>query len=126
MTDTTKTGSLWHPKDRHGTPRRWPSGAIRYRGKVKWPDGRQQDVAVPEAHCVDQDAAHAYVKQVQHELDANGAMLLETISRTPVTDTAGADAWYDAWEASRKARGLTVDPGQPLALRVPHSPGARR
>ncbi len=105
--DAAKTGSIWAPKDKHGAPRRWPSGAIRYRGKVIWPDGKRQDVAVLEAHCTDEDAARAYVKQVQKELDANGAMLLETASRTPVTDTAGADDWYDAWEKSRKAKGLT-------------------
>jgi predicted ATPase len=59
---------------------------------------------VLEAHCADEDTACAYVHCVQNELDANGALLLETASRTPVTDTAGADTCYDAWEKSRMGR----------------------
>jgi len=60
------------PKDKNGTPRRLaPSGAIRYRGKVTWPDGHRQGTSpCSRPHCTDEDTARAYVKQVQKELDA--------------------------------------------------------
>src|SRR5258707_1136894 len=89
---TGSAGSIWSPKDKSGAPRRWPSGAVRYRGKVTWPDGRRQDVAVLEAHCTNEDTARAYVKQVQKELDASGTVLLAAGKPAP---SETCNAWYE-------------------------------
>jgi RNA polymerase sigma factor (sigma-70 family) len=62
--------AVWCPKT-NGKPRRWPSGVVRYRGRVVWPDdGQRQDIAVPEAHCTDEHTARAYVLKVQRGIDA--------------------------------------------------------
>jgi integrase len=100
------TGSIWSPKDSNGAPRRWPSGAVRYRGKVTWPDGKRQDVAVLEAHCTDEDTARAYVKQVQKELDATGTGLLASAKGAPVET---CNAWYERFKVYRRKEVGSVD-----------------
>lgn len=49
-------------------PRCWPSGRIRWRGKVTWPDGHRQDVEVLEEYCDSKEHATEYVKAVQEQL----------------------------------------------------------
>ena len=100
-------GSVWFPKHpKTKEPRRWPSGRVRYRGKVTWPDGHRQDVRVLEQHCADEEHAAEYIAHVQEQLTANGTIELARIA-PPVDPKEMAD-WYDAWESSRIAKGLTA------------------
>ena len=101
-----KQGSVYFAKDAAGKPaRRWPSGRVRYRGKVTWPDGKRQDVAVLEAHCADEEHAAQYVAHVQEQITTKGAGMLA--AARPVVDPKLAADWVTAWSAERKRRGLT-------------------
>ena len=77
---TKKIGTVWYVKDESGKPaRRWPSGRVRYRGKVTWPDGKRQDVAVPEAHCRTDDTANEHIKGLQEQLTKTGTLALAQV-----------------------------------------------
>ena len=84
---------------------RWPSGRIRYRAKVTWPDGKRQDVAIEEAHCASEATATARAEAIQASLTADGPKLLAALTR-PI-DPAEGDDWVTAWIAAAKARGQT-------------------
>lgn len=91
------------PETSKGAPRCWPSGTIRYRRKVKWPDGKRQDVAVLEAHCADEDTARTYVKQVQKQLDASGTGLLASTKSAPAPRPATRGTSASRRTAPRKS-----------------------
>lgn len=103
-------GSIWFPKTKAGEPRRWPSGRTRYRGKVTWPDGRRQDLGVPEVHCENDDDASAYVASVQKAIETSGVRVLAEaearVART-LTDPKEMESWMRAWNGDRERRGLT-------------------
>lgn len=106
-----KRGSTWAPKDKAGNPRRWPSGLIRYRGKVIWPDGKRQDIGVPEKDCRTEKAADAYVARIQAQVDVGGAAALATIFAKrpagPAPETC--DEWHDRFSATRVGKVSTAD-----------------
>ena len=108
---TKKIGTVWYVKDESGKPaRRWPSGRVRYRGKVTWPDGKRQDVAVPEAHCRTDDTANEHIKGLQEQLTKTGTLALaQALAKVapPPVDPKLAEDWFTAWLADRKRRGLT-------------------
>lgn len=117
MTDTTPK-PIWFHKDAAGKPaRRWPSGRPKYRGKVTWPDGKRQDIAVPEAHCYSEDRAAEYVRHVQEQVTAGGAASLAIVdaeraarpsSSTP--DASWTVAQYRArFFEARRAAGRVAD-----------------
>lgn len=80
MTEQKKTGTVYPSRNADGSPRRWPNGWIRYRGKVTWPDGKRQDIGVPERCCYDEDRALEFVKHRQEQIDAHGAEALAELA----------------------------------------------
>ena len=106
-----KTGSVWAPPDKNGAPRRWPSGAIRYRGKVTWPDGHRQDFAIPEEHCGSEKDATKHVAKVQRELDAKGTAVLANLTAKKSDGPAleSCDDWYDRFTESRTGKVSTAE-----------------
>jgi integrase len=110
MAGEQKKGSIWYPKTKTGAPRRWPSGRVRYRGKVAWPDGTRQDFAVEEINCASEEIAAERVAEIQAEIDRSGAAVLgAALAPKPAAtvDTNEMTTWFDAWIASKVARGQT-------------------
>ena len=89
-------GSTWFAKTPSGTPRRWPSGRFRCRGKVLWPDGKRQDFAVPEINCSSEEIAADYVAEVQAGITAGG-MALVPAKAEPVPMLETVDQWFDRY-----------------------------
>lgn len=90
----------------------WPSGAPRWRFRLRLADGTKSErFDVPEG--LDEAAGRAHVAAMQATEDARGGLLAK--KRAPERSEIGAaaptgdegDAWFDAWEASRVAKGLT-------------------
>ncbi len=106
---TQRTGTLETPKDRKtGKPLRWPSGRVRYRGKVRWPDGTRPRRSVPEKHCTTEKAAREYLQHVQEQIDTQGAKLLPA-PKKPEGESVAAwfDRYYD-WRAKHGKRNESV------------------
>lgn len=98
-----RTGGLEIPK-KDGVPLRWPSGRIRYRARLKWPDGSRPGKQVPEEYCYSEERAREYVRACQEEIDRRRAGL---VAPDVAPSSEESDAWFNAWEASRKAKGLS-------------------
>ena len=92
----------------------WPSGKPRWRGRVRLGDGTKSNYFdVPEAMTDPQ--ARAWVAGIQADEDAQGLLLAakrekaQTSGRaaTPTEKSEDPGAWFDAWIASKAARGQT-------------------
>ena len=114
-TDERSTGPTRSAK-RTGTlePLQDTFGRRYYAGKVRLRDKTRTRVHIPEAKRYDKKAARKYVTWAQGEEDRDGTLYkakLAGISKRsaavvrPPSETC--DAWYDAWEKSRIAKGLT-------------------
>jgi len=89
-------------------------GRRRYRGRVWLADGSRARVDVPEPRCFDAERARLHLEWAQeHEdethtiFDARQAARTSKTDAAPTVDVDAADRWFDAWEASRVAKGLT-------------------
>ena len=94
----------------------WPNGSPRFRCRLRLADGSKSarfDIpqGLNEAQAKTQASAWQAEEDVKHGLlEAKQAaeMRRRTLAApTSPVDSSAADTWFDAWEASRVARGLT-------------------
>lgn len=102
-----RTGSL----EPAGT---WPNGKARFRFRLRLADGTKSErFDVPEGF--DARQARAHVAKMQADEDVHEGLLAAKQERTRSrqvlapsrTNTVEGDEWFDAWEKSRVAKGLT-------------------
>jgi integrase len=100
-----RTGSLEPIKGPDGRVLHWPSGAVRYRSRVRWPDGSRPRKNVPEAYCYSKERAEEYVRAIQEGIDAGTAAPKPTAA-----PAAGESArqWVDRYVASLTARDVVT------------------
>lgn len=104
---TARTGTLEGEK----TPLRDASSRRYWRGKVTLQDGTKARVDIPVPKCYSATAARLHVEWAQAEEDTHhtidNAKVAKHATAAPAIATGEADRWFDAWIASRKARGLS-------------------
>jgi hypothetical protein len=81
-----------------------PDGTVFYRARLRLSDGSRPWQDIPAKHCGSADDARDYARRLQALEETHGLL---GAARRADGDASSADAWFDMWEASRKARGLT-------------------
>lgn len=92
----------------------WPSGSPRFRFRLRLGDGsKSRRFDVPEE--LDEKQARAFIASMQAQEDARGQLLekkraekREKATVDPVVAGDLMDRWFNAWEKSRKTRGLSA------------------
>lgn len=82
---------------------------VGYSGRIHLADGTRKRLRVPDEFAYSDTRAKEWIEYAQQQEDLKGLHLKAKQNdepRGPVDETEG-DKWFDAWELSRKAKGLT-------------------
>lgn len=82
---------------------------VGYRGRLRLADGSRPWLRVPDDKVYSEARAREWVAAMQEQEDAKGKLLAKrrAQAKPDVDGAAAGDRWFEAWERSRVAKGLT-------------------
>jgi len=110
MTRDARTARPQRPRTGTVEPFTRADGTVYYRGKVRLADGSRERVDVDQPHCFDEDAARAFVREIQAQEDMHGRLLARKRGLPSPVASETVREWCDRWLEWRTGRGLSTTP----------------